>query len=184
MRRSVLDAARDLLAEAGLHELDLAEVAARAGVGRTTVYRRWQTVPLLIADLLDDMSDQSLPRTDSGSLEGDLRANALLVQQTLADVRQGPLFKALIAGATCDQRTAEALQGFYDRRIDEWVPCVEDARKRGQVPHRTDARAVITAVSSPLYYQHLTRTTPPTRRQALQAARAACAAATAGVYRR
>jgi AcrR family transcriptional regulator len=184
VRRAVLDAAADLLAERGLHDLDLATVAEHAGVGRTTVYRRWQTMPLLIADLLDDMADQSRPRSDTGSLSGDLRANAVLVQQTLADPRQGALFKALIAGAGCDDRTAEALQGFYDRRIDEWTPCVRDARRRGEVPPRTDARAVIMAVSSPLYYQHLTRTTPPTPQDALRASRAACTAARAGVYRR
>lgn len=45
VRAAVLDAAGDLLAENGFARLDLAEVAARAEVGKTTVYRRWRTPP-------------------------------------------------------------------------------------------------------------------------------------------
>ncbi len=102
VRAAVLSAAGDALAEGGFARLDLADVARRAEVGKTTVYRRWGTVTGLVADLLEDMAEQSLPRTETGSLLGDLKANAELVRRTLADPRQGALFKAVIAAATCD----------------------------------------------------------------------------------
>ena len=66
VRAAVLTAAGDALAEQGFDRLDLADVARRAGVGKTTVYRRWGTVAGLVADLLDDMADQSSPRSDTG----------------------------------------------------------------------------------------------------------------------
>lgn len=100
VRAAVLEAAGDTLAEQGFHGLDLAEIARRADVGKTTVYRRWGTVAGLVADLLTDMAEQSLPRTDTGSLLEDLLANAALVRRTLTDPRQGALFKAVIAAAT------------------------------------------------------------------------------------
>src|SRR5918997_3145652 len=112
VRAAVLRATGDMLVESGLHGLELTDVAHRAGVGKSTVYRRWGSVPALVTDLLCDMAEQSLPRADTGSLRGDLRANAALVRRALADPRQGRLFKAIIAAATCDQRTAEALSTF------------------------------------------------------------------------
>lgn len=182
VRAAVLQAAGDVLAEQGFAHLDLADVARRAEVGKTTVYRRWGSVTGLVADLLADMAEQSLPREETGSAPGDLRANALLVQRTLADPRQGALFRAVIAAATCDERTAQALRRFYDVRVAEWAPCVEQAVQRGELPPGTDAKEVVRAVSAPLYYALLTTGTIPDTPAAERAAQAAYAAAAAGVY--
>jgi AcrR family transcriptional regulator len=182
VRAAVLRATGDMLVESGLHGLELTDVAQRAGVGKSTVYRRWGSVPALVTDLLCDMADQSLPRADTGSLLGDLRANAALVRRTLADPRQGRLFKAIIAAATCDQRTAEALSTFYDRRVTEWSGCVDDAVARGEAPKGTDAAAAIRQVSAPLYYQFLTSTRPLTAKDGHSAVDAAMAGIAAGVF--
>ncbi|MEQ7007013.1 TetR-like C-terminal domain-containing protein [Actinopolymorpha sp. B17G11] len=182
VRAVVLQAAGDALAENGLAHLDLADVAHRANVGKTTVYRRWGTAASLVADLLVDMAEQSSPRTETGTLIGDLKANARLVQRTLSDRRQGALFKAIIAAATCDDRTAGALRRFYDTRVAEWAPCVDQAIDRGEVPARTDAHEVIRAVSAPLYYRLLTGGDPLDTTAADRAAEATAAAARAGAY--
>lgn len=182
VRAAVLRAAEQLLIDSGLPGLELTVVADRAGVGRSTVYRRWGTVPSLVADLLVDMADQSLSRADTGSLRGDLLANATLVRRTLSDSKRGRLFKAIIAAATFDTGTATALATFYARRISEWSGCVEDAVRRGEAPAGTDAAAVIRQVSAPLYYQFLTTTNRLTRADAQRAADAAVAAVRAGVF--
>ncbi|MEU7488857.1 TetR/AcrR family transcriptional regulator [Streptomyces sp. NPDC042319] len=182
VRAAVLEAAGDLLAERGLAGLDLAEVARRADVGRTTVYRRWGSAVGLVTDLLADMAEQSLPRTETGSLLGDLTANAELVRRTLTDPRQGPLFKAVIAAATSEAEAAEALHRFYATRVEEWVPCVRQAAERGEVPAGTDPHEVIRAVSAPLYYRVLASGDPLDEAAAARAAGAAAAAARAGVY--
>ncbi|MEU2729155.1 TetR/AcrR family transcriptional regulator [Streptomyces griseoviridis] len=184
VRESVLRAAGDALAEQGFARLDLADVARRAEVGKTTVYRRWGTVTGLVADLLLDMAEQSLPRTETGSLLGDLTANARLVQRTLSDPRQGALFKAVIAAATCEAKTAEALHRFYDIRVNEWAPCVQQAIDRGEVPEGTDVHEVVRAVSAPLYYRLLTSGDRLDEAAADRAATAAAAAARAGAYLR
>ncbi|WP_017594464.1 TetR/AcrR family transcriptional regulator [Nocardiopsis potens] len=184
VRAAVLQAAGDVLAEQGFDGLDLAEVARRAEVGRTTVYRRWGNPSALAADLLSDMAEQSLPRTETGALDGDLLANARLVQRTLADPRQGRLFRALIAAAECDGRTAEALHRFYRARIAEWAPCVGQAEERGEVPPGTDHGEVVRAVSAPLYYRLLASGDPVDEPAADRAARAAAAAARAGAFTR
>ncbi|GAA4552475.1 TetR/AcrR family transcriptional regulator [Streptomyces collinus] len=182
VREAVLRAAEDALTEQGFTGLDLADVARRADVGKTTVYRRWGSVTALVADLLEDMAEQSAPRTETGSLLGDLTANALLVQRTLTDPRQGPLFKALIAAATGDAKTAAALHRFYDIRVREWAPCVRQAVNRGEVPEGTDPHEVIRAVSAPLYYHLLISGGRLDEVTAARAAEAAVTAARAGVY--
>ena len=182
VRAAVLRAAGDALAEHGFAHLDLTDVARRAEVGKTTVYRRWGTVTGLVADLLLDMAEQSLPRTETGSLLGDLKANARLVQRTLADPRQGALFKAVIAAATCEAKTAEALHRFYEIRVEEWAPCVQQAVDRGELPEGTDVHEVVRAVSAPLYYRLLTTGDRLDEAAADRAAEAAAAAARAGAY--
>lgn len=182
VRESVLRAAGDALAEHGFDRLDLADVARRAEVGKTTVYRRWSTTTGLIADLLDDMAEQSAPRTATGSLAEDLRANAHLVLKTLTDPRQGALFRSVIAASACDARTAQALHRFYAVRIKEWSGCVTEAVERGEIPAGTDPDEVIRAVSAPLYYRLLASGDPLDEAAADRAAEAAVVAAQAGTY--
>jgi len=182
VRAAVLRATGDMLVESGLQGLELTAVADRAGVGKSTVYRRWGSVPALVTDLLCDMALQSRPRADTGSLRGDLRANAALVRRTLMNPRQGRLFKAIIAASSCDDRTAAALSTFCDRRVAEWSGCIVDAVARGEAPEGTDAAAAIRQVSAPLYYQFLTSTRPLGARDAELAVDAAIAAITARVF--
>ncbi|MEU8515373.1 TetR/AcrR family transcriptional regulator [Kitasatospora sp. NPDC048722] len=182
VRAAVLRAAEDALVEHGFAGLDLGDIAQRAGVGRTTVYRRWGGTSALVADLLADMAEQSLPRTRSGSLAEDLRANARLVQRTLADPRQGGLFRAVIVAANCDTGAAQALRRFYEARVAEWAPCVAEAVERGELPAGTDPAEVVRAVSAPLYYRMLTTADPLDEAAADRAAAAAGAAARAGAY--
>ncbi|MER5886907.1 TetR/AcrR family transcriptional regulator [Streptomyces sp. NPDC001941] len=153
VRAAVLEATRDALAEEGFHALNLDRTAARAGVGKTTVYRRWGSATGLVADLLADMAEQSLPATDEGTLEADLRANAALVLAALTDPRMGPVFRAVIAAAACSEDCAAALRRFYATRLAEWAPVVERAVARGEAPAGTDATEVVRAVSAPLYYR-------------------------------
>lgn len=184
VRDAVLAATGDLLVERGLEGVELTEVAQRAGVGKSTVYRRWGTVAALVADLVLDMAQTSLPRARTGTLRGDLLANAHLIRRTLDDPRQGRLFKAIIAAATCDTDAAQALEGFYAARIDELAAVVADGIERGEAPAGTDPADVIRYVSAPLYYQFLTTTRRLTRRDAELSVDAALAAVHAGVFAR
>jgi AcrR family transcriptional regulator len=182
VRDAVLRATGDLLVEHGLAGVELSAVADHAGVGKSTVYRRWGTVPALVADLLVDMAETSTPRSHTGALCDDLSTSAHLIRRTLTDPRQGRLFKAIIAAATCNPDTAAALADFYDTRLRALAPMVEDGVARGEAPDGTDAAEVIRYVSAPLYYQFLTSTRPLTPADADRSVAAAMAAVGAGVF--
>lgn len=182
VRDAVLRATADLLVESGLEALELTAVAQRAEVGKSTVYRRWGSVSALVADLLIDMADTSSRRPSTGSLPTDLLAAAKLIRRTLTDARQGPLFTAIIAAATCDPITAHGLAAFYRKRIDEVSPIVDEAVDRGEAPPGTDAAEVIRYLSAPLYYTVLTDTRPLTKADVERAVAATLAAVRAGVF--
>ncbi|MEU3609545.1 TetR/AcrR family transcriptional regulator [Streptomyces sp. NPDC035033] len=182
VRRAVLDATGEALAAGGFHTLNLDRIAAAAGVGKTTVYRRWGSPVGLVADLLADMAEQSVPAADTGSLAGDLRANAALVRETLTDPRMGAVFRAVIAAAACDGECARALNGFYRTRLAAWAPVARRAEARGELPPGTDPLELLRAVSAPLYYRFAVTHEELTEADAERAVTAALAAAAAGAY--
>ncbi|TMR95417.1 TetR/AcrR family transcriptional regulator [Nonomuraea basaltis] len=182
VRAAVLQATQDELVEHGFHGLTMDQVAARAGVGKTTVYRRWGSRAGLVTDLMTELADQSSPRADTGSIEADLRANALSVCEAVNDGRLGATFQAMIAAATSDEQAAGALRAFYLRRIDEWASVVELAVARGELPAGTDATEVIRAVSAPLYYRLVVTREPVTPEAAERSVVRTLAAARAGAF--
>ncbi|MDV9188150.1 TetR/AcrR family transcriptional regulator [Streptomyces sp. SR27] len=184
VRRAVLDATLDALADTGFHTLNMDRIAAGAGVGKTTVYRRWGSPVGLVTDLLHDMAEQSLPASDTGSLPGDLRANAELVRATLTDPRMGAVFRAVIAAAGCDEECARALGAFYRTRLGEWAPVVTRGAARGEIPAGTDPAELLRAVSAPLYYRFAVTREELTGAVAERAVAAALAAARDGVFLR
>lgn len=182
VRAAVLEATQDELVEHGFHGLTMDQVAARAGVGKTTVYRRWGSRAGLVTDLMVDLAEQSSPHADTGSIEGDLLANALSVKDAVTDHRLGVTFQAVIAAGTSDAQAVQALQAFYLRRIEEWAKVVDAAVRRGELPEGTDGMEVIRAISAPLYYRLLVTKEPVDETVARNAALRALAAARAGAF--
>lgn len=182
VRAAVMDATQDVLVEHGFHGLTMDQVAARAGVGKTTVYRRWGSRAGLVTDLMNELATQSMPHADTGDIEGDLMANALSVLRAINDGRLSATFQAMIAAATSDEQAARALRVFYERRIGEWAGAVDLAVKRGELPQGTDGGELIRAVSAPLYYRLVVTREPVTLEDAERSVARALVAARAGAF--
>ncbi|MER6002388.1 TetR/AcrR family transcriptional regulator [Nonomuraea sp. NPDC051941] len=182
VRAAVMEATQDELVEHGFHGLTMDQVAARAGVGKTTVYRRWGSRAGLVTDLMTELANQSTPHADTGGVEADLRANALSVLGAINDGRLGATFQAVIAAATSDEQAAGALRAFYLRRIAEWANVVDLAVKRGELPAGTDGAEVIRAISAPLYYRLVVTREPVTEQDAERSVARTLAAARAGAF--
>ena len=73
--QAILESTLTVLGESGIAGLSIEAVAARAGVGKATIYRRWESKEELILAALAIMSPAG-PVPDTGSLEGDLTALA------------------------------------------------------------------------------------------------------------
>ncbi|MCX4546244.1 TetR/AcrR family transcriptional regulator [Streptomyces sp. NBC_01565] len=180
VRAKVLEAVGHLLVAQGYDLLTVDAVADRAGVHRTTVYRRWRDVGGLLADLLDAASADSWSPPDTGSLEGDLTA---LGQEVYEALTGGPtLTTVLIAASFRFPQAAEALSRFWEDRYERSAAPVARAAARGEIPAGTDPRAVLVAATAPLYHELLLLRSAPDPTLPHRTARAAAVAARAGAF--
>ena len=95
--RAILTATVELLAERGLAAMSIEEVAARAGVGKTTIYRRWPSKGLLALDAFVASFREEQPLPDTGTLRGDLLAALHAWVRTVTQTPMGPMLTGLIA---------------------------------------------------------------------------------------
>ena len=179
VREAVRAATLAELAAKGYSGLSVDGVAARSGVHRTTVYRRWGGVEGLIADALELAGGEPWPVPDTGTLQGDLRALARLVATSFADPEEGPVSAAFISAAMQDPAAATALRSFYQARHEQAAQVVTRA---GELPPGTDPVEVVRATVAPLLYRLFISREPVDATVADRAADAALAAARAGAF--
>jgi AcrR family transcriptional regulator len=178
-RAAVRDATLAELAVHGYAGLTVEAVAARSGVHKTTVYRRWGGVDGLVVDALALADEDGWAPPDTGSFKRDLRE---LVREVVATFAGTPASAAFVAAAFQSERAAAALHDFYAERHRRSAVVVTRAVERGDVPAGTDAGAVVKAAVAPFYYRVLIAGEPVTAELADQSAAAVAHAARAGVY--
>jgi AcrR family transcriptional regulator len=183
IREAVRQATLVELAEHGYRGLAVENVAARSGVHKTTVYRRWKDADGLIADALELARGESWPIPDTGTIEGDLREIVRLVHDGFADPQAGPIASAFVTAAVQSTPSAQALHEFFAARLQDSAQVVRRAVRRGELPPETDAAEVIRVAVAPIYYRLFITREPVTERDADRAAAAALAAARAGAIR-
>ncbi|MFF5111698.1 TetR/AcrR family transcriptional regulator [Streptosporangium sp. NPDC000509] len=183
VREAVREATLAELAEKGYDQMTVEGVALRAGVHKTTVYRRWGSVEGLAADALDLAGTEPWPVPDTGTIEGDLRELTRLVLDGFADPETGPVSTAFIRASARDPVVARALRAFFAARHEQSALLVTRAVERGELPEDVDAADLIRTAVAPLYYRLFVSGEPVDERVADRAAAAALAAARAGVFR-
>lgn len=144
-RQAVLAATRELLVEQGPAGMRIELIAARSGVHRSSIYRRWKTPAGIVADLAHDIAGTSTP-PDTGTLAGDLRTVAERLADNLAG--DGPaLVKNLLAWP--DPEVQAHLAGFWRDRHDEVAHVLVHHGCTG------DPALVTRLLAGPLHYQAL-----------------------------
>ena len=182
VRAQVIAAVCAELGDHGFEGLTPEGVAARAGVHRTTVYRRWRDVGGLLADVLDAAGEDDWQPPDTGSLRGDLTALNAEIQESL--VARPSVAAALIAASFRSEQAARAQQRLWEDRYTRCEAVVERAVRRGELPPDTDARRLLVASTAPLYHQLVLLRAAPDPRLPEQAAATATLAAAAGAFAR
>jgi AcrR family transcriptional regulator len=180
IRAAVRAAVEGELVDHGYDGLTVDGVAARAGVHRATVYRRWHDVGGLLADALDAGREDAWEPPDHGSLAADLAAINRDVLAHLTAERS--VSRALIAASFRSSAAAEALQRFLDDRYRRCEVVVARAVARGEVPRGVDARRLLVAATAPLYHEILLLGGTPGDEAGVRCAEDAAMAAAAGVY--
>ena len=142
--RAILTATLELLAERGLDAMSIEEVAARAGVGKTTIYRRWPSKGLLALDafVISFRAEQPLP--DTGTLRGDLLSALHAWVRAVTQTAMGPMLTGLIAEAQHDPE----LRGAWRDRVLEPLRrqhrvMLDRAIARGEIAASVDREVVL-----------------------------------------
>src|SRR5260370_10135012 len=128
-------------------------VAARAGIAKTTIYRRWGGLDGLLADLMAEHAAQEIPVPDEGNLDADLRALARGVVTSLRDPAIRPAFASMVAAAVQNPSAQEVLSRFIAARTAKMTVIIGRPALRSELPPGTDAAAVIRTVPPPRYYR-------------------------------
>ena len=159
---AILGAVVDLLAEEGFSGLTIDAVANRAGVGKATIYRRWEGKEQLVLDALSSGRIQ-VDAPDTGDLRGDLLAYYLPL--TEADAQQGAirLMPALAARAAVDDQIADRLRTFVSDRRTPVAALIERARGRGEVAVDLDVELAVDLLTGPIMYRLYFSGTPVDR---------------------
>jgi AcrR family transcriptional regulator len=164
-RQAILTATADLLGEVGYSKLTVEAIAARAGVGKQTIYRWWpdKGAVLLEAYLALVGADQNLSFPDSGDLAADLRSVLKLMVDALADPVFERRYRALLAAIQDDPTLAAALR---ERLLRPWLAATTQrlgtAQQAGQLRDGVDLDVAAELLYGPLYYRWLLRTGPIT----------------------
>ncbi len=152
-RAAVLAAVAAELTEHGYAGASVERVAARAGIAKTTIYRRWGGMSGLLAELMAGYAAQEIPVPDEGDLGSDLRALSRAVVTAIAHPAIGAAFASIVAAAVQDPAAREMLSRFIAGRAAAMSVIVDRAARRGEVPDGTDAAEVIKTLTAQLYFR-------------------------------
>jgi AcrR family transcriptional regulator len=181
-RAAVLEAALDELAERGWDQASVETIASRAGVHKTTLYRRWGSKDRLVAEALEAAADRRIQIPDTGDIDQDLRALARAVLAVLTSRDGAATVRALVAGAQDSPDVGRVVRRFWATRLAHVGPLVDRAVSRGQLPNGTDPDDLMRYLAAPLFHRLLVTAEPLTTATADQAAAVVLAAARAGVF--
>jgi AcrR family transcriptional regulator len=154
IRRSVIEATMAVLRDRGWDRFSIAEVASRAGVHETSIYRRWGTRERLATDALLETGEQDLPVPDTGSLRGDLAGFAAGICQYVSTPLGLALARAM-ATPTGDPAITEASARYFQTRFEIASVIVDRAIARGEIPAGADAALALEMLIAPLHFRTL-----------------------------
>ncbi|MEV0198466.1 TetR/AcrR family transcriptional regulator [Nonomuraea sp. NPDC050691] len=150
-RQAILTAAMLDLEEHGYAALTMQGIAARAGVGKQTVYRWWSSKADVVLEALIDRAESIVTVPDEGTLDGDLSA---FLDATFREHGLRRVLTGLMAQALLDPEFAKAFRDrFLFSRRAALRQILDRAAARGEIPADVDRELLIDVVYGVLWYR-------------------------------
>ncbi|CAG7656038.1 TetR-like C-terminal domain-containing protein [Actinacidiphila bryophytorum] len=153
-RAAALAAAQELLVEQGWAAVTHVAVAARSGVGRTTLYRHWPDTSGMLRDAVVQRI-QAAHITPSGDLRADLVGELDALRRLLHDPVSEHGMRAVIERAGVDPVFARLKQELYAAGSRVQREILERARAAGELPADLDVDLAVDRLAGPLVYRRL-----------------------------
>jgi AcrR family transcriptional regulator len=156
-RLAILRSTLKLLGKNGFSELTIESVAARAGVGKATVYRWWPNKAALIADAFASSTTRKLHFPDTGSVRTDMSQQMRQVIKIFSS-RRGRIVSAILGGGQSDRDLIAAFrERFLWPRRREAYATLERGILRGELRKDVDKDLLLDALYGPIYMRFLIR---------------------------
>lgn len=153
--RAILAATIELIREVGYDALAMDAVAARAGVGKATLYRRWKAKEPLVCEALERIM-RAIPVPGTGTVRGDLRALMREQRALYEDRATRGLLSGLVAAMARSERIAAVVRnGFHKARHDVMLEVFRRAVRRGELRKDLDLEVALDLFNGPMFYRFL-----------------------------
>jgi AcrR family transcriptional regulator len=164
-RERALSAATDILRREGYSRLTMERVAAKSGVAKTTLYRRWPTKAALCMELYLEVASRELQDPNTGDVASDLKHIFNTVLRLQAQTVAGPAFIGLLAEAQLNPEASAAfLADFATQRRAVTRQVLKRAIERGEIRADTDIDVVIDALGGAMTFRLLQGHAPLSRK--------------------
>ena len=147
----VHEAVRGLLIEGGTQACTYSAVADRAGIERSTLYRRYPDRWDMLIDAFIELAGTDVVPTPGASFAEDL-ASVLRKLTGILKTPIGPAVMTVAAELRADSR-GDVSRAFFDRRMAQLDPMFEAAVSRGELPAGVDREAVFTFAAGAIYFR-------------------------------
>jgi AcrR family transcriptional regulator len=152
--QAILTAARELLIEEGFASLRLEHVAARAGVGKATIYRRWASKEALAQDLLTQLAGPHIEVPDSGSTRAEMLAAVTNPMRAVTDTDFGPVIRAMLSQIASNPRVGDPFRAtVVGARRAEITKVIQRGIARGDLRPDADAGVATELLVGPVYFR-------------------------------
>jgi AcrR family transcriptional regulator len=163
-RVAILEAAYDLLLDEGFLAMTIEGIAARAGVGKQTIYRWWPSKSAVVFDAALHAGEQAaedggLP--DTGDLAADLRLVLHAIVDELRDERRSAAQRTIMVESMHDHALAEkVVEHILRPQLELTKDRLRSAVRAGQLGAATDIDALPDALYGPIFYRWMLRARP------------------------
>ncbi len=155
VRELVLNTAIEILLEQGAQGVTAANVAEKADVARTTIYRHWPDQRSLLLATIDRLvTGRELPEA-TGPLDDDIRKTLRQLRKRLVYREVHSVFGALAGFAEQEPAFGDAQRMFVEGLSHPMVAVLQAAKDRGELGADTDCSFEATLLTGPLLHQHL-----------------------------
>jgi AcrR family transcriptional regulator len=151
---AILKATLELVAEHGVGGLTVDAVAARAGVGKQTIYRHWGSRARLVHDAIACMHEKGdLP--DTGSVREDVRRMLEELVDFLSTEDSGRVLPSLIDAAERDPELLELREQHIQERRGAFAEVLQRGVDRGELPPDADLSLLTDLLVGPFFYRRV-----------------------------
>jgi AcrR family transcriptional regulator len=152
--REILEAARDLIVTEGFAGLRLEHVAARAGVGKATIYRHFSSKEALALELLMELASPHIAVPDLGDTRSELLAAVQNPIRALTESPFGPVLRALLSEIAINPSLGDPFRAtVVQGRRDEIAKIVRRGVDRGDLRADADAGLATELLVGPVYFR-------------------------------